>query len=131
MLTTYVQARAYRAPELLLIPDRLSYDTSIDIWAYGLIVLELFDSRTLFLCTDQLHHVKCLFQFLGACPYFEMDQSFENKLSYDDNVILMAKNGSRHADGYIQGILKRWEGTGADQEEEELLKTLPDFFANR
>jgi serine/threonine protein kinase len=44
-LTSYIQSRSYRAPEVML---GLPYDAKIDIWSFGCIVSELFTGRVLF-----------------------------------------------------------------------------------
>ena len=38
-LSSYVQSRAYRAPEVLL---ESRYDSKIDVWSFGLVICELF-----------------------------------------------------------------------------------------
>jgi serine/threonine protein kinase len=44
-LTSYIQSRSYRAPEVML---GLPYSDKIDIWSFGCIVAELFTGRVLF-----------------------------------------------------------------------------------
>eukprot|EP00967_Tisochrysis_lutea_P088618 scaffold125845_cov34-Tisochrysis_lutea.AAC.3 len=43
--TSYVQSRAYRAPEVVL---GLAYDTKVDLWSLGCILMELFTGKLLF-----------------------------------------------------------------------------------
>ena len=50
--TSYVSTRWYRAPELLL--KSVSYNSAIDIWAFGAILVELFTLRPLFPGTSQI-----------------------------------------------------------------------------
>ena len=45
VLSTYVQSRSYRAPEVIL---GLPYDQKIDMWSLGCILAELFTGRVLF-----------------------------------------------------------------------------------
>lgn len=45
-MTQYVATRWYRAPELLLPPQR--YDGAVDIWSVGCIMAEMFRRRQLF-----------------------------------------------------------------------------------
>lgn len=45
-LSSYVQSRSYRAPEVML---GLPYDCKVDIWSLGCIVAELFTGTVLFL----------------------------------------------------------------------------------
>ena len=76
-LTTYVQARAYRAPELLwLLNDDVVYDTSIDIWSFGLILMELLLAYPIFLCDNEATHCLTMIELLGKITYF--DQLNEN-----------------------------------------------------
>ena len=42
---SYVQSRAYRAPEVVL---GLSYSTKVDMWSLGCILMELFTGKLLF-----------------------------------------------------------------------------------
>lgn len=44
-LTSYVQSRSYRAPEVIL---GARYDTRIDVWSLGCIAAELWTGRVLF-----------------------------------------------------------------------------------
>jgi len=44
-LSSYVQSRSYRAPEVIL---GLPYDTKIDIWSLGCIIAELWTGKVLF-----------------------------------------------------------------------------------
>uniref|UniRef100_K3WB66 Protein kinase domain-containing protein n=1 Tax=Globisporangium ultimum (strain ATCC 200006 / CBS 805.95 / DAOM BR144) TaxID=431595 RepID=K3WB66_GLOUD len=44
-LTSYVQSRSYRAPEVIL---GLSYDQKIDVWSFGCVLAELFTGEVLF-----------------------------------------------------------------------------------
>jgi dual specificity tyrosine-phosphorylation-regulated kinase 2/3/4 len=45
-LCSYVQSRAYRAPEVIL---GLPYDSKIDIWSLGCVIYELYTGKVLFL----------------------------------------------------------------------------------
>ena len=44
-LTTYIQSRSYRAPEVIL---GLPYSAKIDVWSLGCIIAELYTGRMLF-----------------------------------------------------------------------------------
>ena len=77
-LTTYVQARAYRAPELLLDfrNGDFIYDKSIDIWSFGLVIIELIKGEPLFGSHYQqagvttCDHTFALIELLGKIPYY-------------------------------------------------------------
>lgn len=52
-LSTYVQSRSYRAPEVIL---GTGYDVKIDLWSLGCILSELYTGRVLFQndCVEEL-----------------------------------------------------------------------------
>ncbi|KAG0496769.1 hypothetical protein HPP92_001301 [Vanilla planifolia] len=59
--TEYVSTRWYRAPEVLL--QCSSYDASVDMWAMGAIMAELFTLRPLFPGSneaDEIHKICCV-----------------------------------------------------------------------
>lgn len=45
-LSSYVQSRSYRAPEVMI---GMPYDTQVDLWSLGCILAELFTAQVLFL----------------------------------------------------------------------------------
>lgn len=49
-LSSYVQSRSYRAPEVIL---GLPYDQKIDIWSFGCILAELLTGSVLFQVSKQ------------------------------------------------------------------------------
>jgi len=53
LYTDYVSTRWYRAPELLV--GDAAYDESVDIWAVGCILAELFNGQPLFPGESDLH----------------------------------------------------------------------------
>ena len=44
-LSTYIQSRSYRAPEVIL---GVPYDYKIDVWSYGAVLAELLTGYVLF-----------------------------------------------------------------------------------
>lgn len=73
--TDYVSTRWYRAPEIVLRSDR--YNSPIDIWALGVITIELFLNRPLFpgaSDTDQLFKICSV---LGAPTTAEWDEGHQ------------------------------------------------------
>lgn len=53
LYTDYVSTRWYRAPELLV--GDAAYDETVDIWAVGCIIAELFNGQPLFPGESDLH----------------------------------------------------------------------------
>lgn len=62
-LTEYVVTRWYRAPELLLASR---YSTSIDVWAVGCILAEMFTRKALFPGHDHVHQLHLILQLVGS-----------------------------------------------------------------
>lgn len=65
-MTRYVSTRWYRAPELLLRCS--SYDTSIDVWAIGCLVIELLTGRPAFAGDTDLHVLSSIISCMGETP---------------------------------------------------------------
>ncbi|SCU84472.1 LADA_0D01860g1_1 [Lachancea dasiensis] len=63
-ITNYVATRWYRAPELIL--SHKPYSKSIDIWAVGCILAELYGRKPLFMGQDSLHQVSEIQKVLGT-----------------------------------------------------------------
>ncbi|XP_073993208.1 uncharacterized protein isoform X2 [Rhodnius prolixus] len=61
--TQYVSSRWYRAPELLLSSDR--YDSSIDIWALGCIVMEMENKEPLFPGESDIDQLSLITRYCG------------------------------------------------------------------
>ena len=59
-LSSYVQSRSYRAPEVIL---GLPYDARVDVWSLGAILAELATGAVLF----QVGVVDCAFVFVCVC----------------------------------------------------------------
>ena len=62
--TDYVSTRWYRAPELLL--NSITYTSSVDMWAYGAIIVELFMLRPLFPGSSQIDQLFKICAILGT-----------------------------------------------------------------
>ncbi|ORY33518.1 kinase-like domain-containing protein [Naematelia encephala] len=62
---TYVQSRFYRCPEVLL---GLHYNTAIDMWSLGCIVVELFLGLPLFPGTSEYNQISRIVDMLGNPP---------------------------------------------------------------
>lgn len=63
--TTYLQSKAYRAPEVLVGGQ---YDTKIDMWSLGCVILEILNGDAVFL-SESVEEVLCKIQdVLGELP---------------------------------------------------------------
>ena len=65
--TTYISTRWYRAPEILLKFSR--YDTSIDVFALGCVMAELYRLSPLFDGANEMDHLNKIISVLGTPPH--------------------------------------------------------------
>lgn len=63
-ITNYVATRWYRAPELIL--SNKNYNKSVDIWAVGCILCELYGRKPIFAGKDQVHQIHEIMKVLGT-----------------------------------------------------------------
>jgi hypothetical protein len=70
-LGTYVQSRAYRAPEVIL---GLPYSCKIDIWSMGCILAELFTGRVLFVNRNLPTLLARIVAIIGPFPHDMLDK---------------------------------------------------------
>jgi len=75
-LTDYVATRWYRAPELLL--GSTNYDSSVDIWAIGCIMGELFDGQPLFPGESEIDQLYIIQRMLGPLTNDQNDLFMRN-----------------------------------------------------
>lgn len=68
----YIQSRFYRSPEVLL---GLPYDTSIDMWSFGCILVEMHTGLPLFDGKNELDQMHKIIQVLGMPPQQMIDRS--------------------------------------------------------
>lgn len=61
----YIQSRFYRSPEVIL---HLQYDSKIDVWGAGLIILELLVGRPILQGKNELEMLNLMVQLLGPIP---------------------------------------------------------------
>ena len=80
---TYIQSRFYRAPEVML---GLSYTTSIDVWSFGCILVELFTGRPLFPGESEFEQMQCIMEVLGVPPPCLLEKGSRVKLFFDDEL---------------------------------------------
>jgi len=70
-LSSYVQSRSYRAPEVIL---GLPYGRKIDIWSIGCILAELFTGQVLFLNDTLATLLARVTAIIGEIPYHMLEQ---------------------------------------------------------
>ena len=75
-LTDYVATRWYRAPELLL--GSTTYDNSVDIWAIGCIMGELYDGQPLFPGESEIDQLYIIQRMLGPLTAEQNDLFLQN-----------------------------------------------------
>jgi dual specificity tyrosine-phosphorylation-regulated kinase 2/3/4 len=80
---TYIQSRFYRAPEIIL---GLSYTTSIDIWSFGCILVELYTGRPLFPGENEAEQIQCMMEVLGIPDMVLLRKGTRVKLFFDDSL---------------------------------------------
>ena len=76
--TDYVATRWYRAPELICSHRGGNYDGSIDVWAAGCILAELWRGRALFPARNLYHQLDLITAFVGT-PNADMVGQLRNK----------------------------------------------------
>ncbi|TMW69165.1 hypothetical protein Poli38472_001321 [Pythium oligandrum] len=59
---TYIQSRFYRSPEVIL---GYAYDTAIDMWSFGCILVELHTGHPLFAGESETEQLMCMMELLG------------------------------------------------------------------
>jgi serine/threonine protein kinase len=77
---TYIQSRFYRAPEIIL---GISYTTSIDMWSFGCILVELFTGYPLFPGESEAEQILCMMEVLGLPSLGLLERSTRKKLFFD------------------------------------------------
>ena len=78
---TYIQSRFYRAPEIIL---GLSYTTSIDMWSFGCILVELFTGRPIFPGENEHEQIQCIMEVIGEPSQLILQNATRVKLFFDD-----------------------------------------------
>lgn len=77
---TYVQSRFYRAPEVIL---GLPYDTQVDVWSLGCMLVELHTGYPLFAGQDEGDQMAAIVQRLGMPPQHMLDGGKKTHLFFD------------------------------------------------
>ena len=89
---TYIQSRFYRAPEIIL---GLSYTTSIDMWSFGCILVELYTGRPIFPGENEIEQIQCMMEVLGVPEVTMLRKGTRVKLFFDDNLMPKVVSNSK------------------------------------
>ena len=79
-MTDYVATRWYRAPEVLL--GSAYYGTSVDIWAFGCTLAEMYMGHPLFAGTSTLHQLTLILSVTGLPTMMELE-AIQSPLTYE------------------------------------------------
>jgi serine/threonine protein kinase len=74
-LSSYVQSRTYRAPEVVL---GLPYDAKVDMWSLGCIMAELYTGKVLFV-NNSIQTM--LARIIGICGMFDREMLLKGRFS--------------------------------------------------
>lgn len=77
---TYVQSRFYRAPEVIL---GIAYDTQVDVWSLGCMLVELHTGYPLFAGRDEADQMAVIVERLGMPPKHILDAGKKTHLFFD------------------------------------------------
>lgn len=90
---TYVQSRFYRAPEVIL---GLPYETQVDVWSLGCMLIELHTGYPVFAGTDEADQMAIIVERLGLPPSHMLENGKKTALFFDrdpDSGEWVIKNG--------------------------------------
>ncbi|CAJ0949372.1 unnamed protein product, partial [Mesorhabditis belari] len=76
----YIQSRFYRSPEILL---GIAYDTKIDMWSLGCILVEMHTGEPLFAGSSELDQMMKIVEVLGMPPKEMLDIGPKTKKYFD------------------------------------------------
>lgn len=79
---TYVQSRFYRAPEVIL---GLPYDTQVDVWSLGCMLVELHTGYPLFAGRDEADQISIIVERIGMPPQHMLDKGRKTSFFFDKN----------------------------------------------
>lgn len=96
---TYIQSRFYRAPEIIL---GITYTSSIDMWSFACIVIELFTGFPIFPGESENDQLARIMEYKGVPPINIMEESTRSGFFFDDNLDPLPVKNSRG------GIRKPW-----------------------
>jgi len=112
-LSTYVQSRSYRAPEVIL---GLAYGQKIDMWSIGCILAELFTGNVLFQNTSVATLLGRIISILGPFDQKILQKGkFTNKYFTSDGILYEKTREGLSQVLFPQTTLKTQIGTADDQ----------------
>lgn len=91
---TYIQSRFYRSPEVIF---HLPYDTAIDRWSLGCMMVELYTGAPLFEGRDEREQIGLFESTLGPVPQDMLRQSIHARkfYTYANNAYKLTETSSR------------------------------------
>ena len=78
----YIQTRFYRAPEVVL---GINYDSSIDYWSLGCVLVEMITGHTLFWAGDEDHLIALIVGLIGEPPLDFVMKGRKSQLFFNGN----------------------------------------------
>lgn len=138
----YVQSRFYRAPEVIL---GLPYDTQVDVWSLGCMLVELHTGYPLFAGKDEGDQIAVIVERLGMPPHHMLQSGKKTSMFFEQNSLTgawtlkpsissdhgMSKAGSKPVrtfvdfhTGVMNGRRKRVSGGHSDEDYEIFLSLI-------
>lgn len=84
---TYIQSRFYRSPEVVL---GMHYSTSIDIWSFGCVAVELITGHALFPADNEHDLILFIAQSLGLPPTSMIQTASRRKTFFGTRALIVA-----------------------------------------
>jgi len=97
-LSSYVQSRSYRAPEVVL---GLPYDSKIDLWSLGCVVAELFTGRVLFQNESIVEMLALIESVCGGVPRDMVKNGSKSPEYYLSSGLLCSKHSMEENDAQV------------------------------
>jgi serine/threonine protein kinase len=98
-LSSYVQSRSYRAPEVVL---GLPYDSKIDLWSLGCVVAELFTGRVLFQNESIVEMLALVESVCGGFPRDMVNNGSKSPEYYLSSGLLCSKHNIEENDAQVE-----------------------------
>ena len=127
--TDYVATRWYRAPELICSYRGGNYDGSIDVWAAGCVLAELWRGRALFPARNMYHQLDLITAFVGT-PKDGIVGQLGNKKAKTYLTSLKPREPSNMSQLFSEKDVVGEEPSCGLSEAFELLRNLLDFNPN-